>query len=104
MRNSGIGGQAVMEGIMMKNGDEYALAVRTPEKTIEVIKDTHKSLCGETIKKIPFVRGALTFIDSLLLGISTLMKSSLIALDEEEEHEKTTAKKEKKSPSDYRMS
>ena len=44
LKYSGIGGQAVIEGIMMKNGDDYATAVRKPDGTIEVKKDTDVSL------------------------------------------------------------
>ena len=44
MKYSGIGGQAVIEGIMMKNKQEYATAVRRPDGEIEVKKDTYVSL------------------------------------------------------------
>ena len=82
---SGIGGQALIEGIMMKNGREYALGVRLPGGSIHVEKDTYDPVAGEGAKKIPLVRGAVTFIDSLILGISTLMRSSLLSVEEEEE-------------------
>ena len=49
MKYSGIGGQAVIEGVMMKNGDEYATAVRKPDGEIEVKKDTYISM-GEKVK------------------------------------------------------
>ena len=44
MKSSNIGGQAVMEGVMMKNGDEYAVAVRKPDGEIEVKKETYHSV------------------------------------------------------------
>ena len=85
MRMSGIGGQAVLEGIMMKNGDDYALAVRVSEDEIRVEKDTYRSIAGDSgARKVPFVRGVVTFIDSLILGITTLLKSSTYLMDEEE--------------------
>ncbi|MBR2738644.1 MAG: DUF1385 domain-containing protein [Lachnospiraceae bacterium] len=85
MRMSGIGGQAVLEGIMMKNGDDYALAVRLPDDQIHVEKDVYRSVAGDSpVKKAPFIRGVVAFIDSLVLGISTLMRSSTFFMDEEE--------------------
>ena len=57
MKYSGIGGQAVIEGVMMKNGDEYATAVRKPDGEIEVKKDTYISM-GEKVKffSLPFIQ------------------------------------------------
>ena len=46
MKSSGIGGQAVMEGIMMKNKDDYAVAVRKPDGEIVVDKQTYRSIVG----------------------------------------------------------
>ena len=76
-RYSGIGGQAVLEGIMMKNKDHYAVAIRKPDGNIEV--DTEEFLGiihGNGIKKIPFIRGIFNFIDSLSLGMKTLTYSA----------------------------
>ena len=74
---SGIGGQAVLEGIMMRNGDEYAVAVRKPDKEIEVKKDKHKDFTeGKRIISLPFVRGMFKLIDSMVLGIKTLTYSA----------------------------
>ncbi|HAQ52383.1 MAG TPA: DUF1385 domain-containing protein [Lachnospiraceae bacterium] len=75
MKFSGIGGQAVMEGVMMKNGVDYAVAVRTSDGNIEVTKDKQKHN-RDTINKIPLIRGVVAFVDSLVLGISTLMISA----------------------------
>ena len=86
MRYSGIGGQAVMEGVMMRNGDRYAVAVRKPDHEIEVNVKEYKGIGGNTIwKKVPLVRGVISFIDSLVLGMSTLMYSASFFEDEEEE-------------------
>lgn len=85
MKSSGIGGQAVMEGIMMKNGDTYAVAVRKPDKEIVVKKDVHKTFkkC-EKLTKLPFIRGVFNFIDSLILGMSTLTYSAEFYEEDEE--------------------
>lgn len=74
---SGIGGQAVLEGIMMKNKDKYAVAVRKPNGEIEVDIDEYSSVCKiGFLRKLPFVRGVFSFIDSLVLGMKTLNYSS----------------------------
>lgn len=82
---SGIGGQAVMEGIMMRNNDRYAVAVRKPNKQIEVVLGdcaNEKEVKG--IRKVPFLRGIFAFIDSLRLGVKTLTLSSDFYLEEED--------------------
>lgn len=85
MKSSGIGGQAVMEGIMMKNGDTYAVAVRKTNQEIELKKDTYRSFSDKhPICKKPFIRGIFNFVDSLVLGMSTLMYSASFFEDEEE--------------------
>lgn len=88
MKYSGIGGQAVMEGVMMKNGDEYATAVRRPDGEIEVKKDTYVSM-GERVKlfSLPFVRGVFSFVDSLVLGMKSLTFSAGFLTDDEENGE-----------------
>ena len=77
MKYSGIGGQAVIEGIMMKNQDNYATAVRRPDGSIEVKKDTYVSMT-EKVKffALPFVRGVFSFADSMILGMKTLTFSA----------------------------
>lgn len=86
MKGSGIGGQAVMEGVMMKNGDKYAVAVRKPDNEIEVDVKEHKSL-GSSIglNKVPIIRGVIAFIDSLVLGVGTLTYSASFFEEDEEE-------------------
>ena len=76
MKSSNIGGQAVLEGIMMKNGDRYAVGVRRPDQEIEVRVQEHKSFVPGAIRKIPFIRGVFNFIDSLILGMKALMFSA----------------------------
>ena len=58
MGYSGIGGQAVMEGVMMKNGIHYAVAVRKPDKEIVVDAREYPGIVkNQKIKKIPILRG-----------------------------------------------
>jgi uncharacterized protein YqhQ len=100
MKSSNIGGQAVLEGIMMRHGDDYAVAVRKPDGEIFVQKEEYHSVIKwKALTKIPFIRGVFNFIDSMVLGIKTLMFSAEFYEDEEEvksEKELTEeAKKEK---------
>ena len=86
MKSSNIGGQAVLEGIMMKNGPKYAVAVRKPDGEIEVKVDEYKSVIKwEKLTKIPFIRGAFNFVDSLVLGMKTLTYSASFWEEETEE-------------------
>lgn len=87
---SGIGGQAVIEGVMMKNQDLYAVAVRKPDGEIEIdTEEYHGVLHGSKIKKIPFIRGIFNFLDSLILGMRTLTYSANFYEDEEAKETKT---------------
>ena len=90
MKYSGIGGQAVLEGIMMKNKDTYATAVRKPDGEIVIQKDTYVSMTEKVkIFSLPFVRGIFSFADSMILGMKTLTWSaSFFEDDEEDEAEK----------------
>lgn len=82
-RYSGIGGQAVLEGIMMKNKDKYSVAVRKPDGEIEVDIDEYTGICkGNVIKNLPFLRGVFNFIDSLVLGMKCLNYSASFYEDE----------------------
>ena len=86
MKSSNIGGQAVLEGIMMKNGSNYAVAVRKSNGEIEIQKDEYKSIVKwEKLTKIPFIRGVFNFIDSMVLGMKTLMFSASFWEDEDGE-------------------
>ncbi|HIU87857.1 MAG TPA: DUF1385 domain-containing protein [Candidatus Avilachnospira avistercoris] len=85
MKYSGIGGQAVIEGIMMKNGDKYAVAVRKPDKDIDVKTDTYVSLGRRyALLRLPLIRGVISFAESMYLGLKTLMYSASFYEDEDE--------------------
>ena len=95
MASSGIGGQAVMEGVMMKNKDQYAVAVRKPDQSIVVEQKEYRSVCrSEKLRNVPLLRGVINFIDSLVLGMSTLTFSASF-FEEDEEIEKTAASEKK---------
>ena len=86
MKYSGIGGQAVLEGIMMKNQKEYSVAVRKPDGEIEVKKETCRSLRDQSkAANLPVIRGVVTFIESLKTGMKTLNYSTSFYEDEEEQ-------------------
>ena len=86
MRSSGIGGQAVIEGIMMKNKEEYAVGVRLPDGGIEVKKDRYTGISGKCrLFRLPFVRGIFNLADSLILGTRTLTYSAKFYEEEEGE-------------------
>lgn len=86
-RYCGIGGQAVLEGVMMKNNEKYAVAVRKPDGSIEVEIENYQGVLHEKgFKKLPFVRGIFNFIDSLVLGNKVLNYSASF-YDEEEAKE-----------------
>lgn len=98
MKSSNIGGQAVLEGIMMRNGSKYSVAVRRPDGEIAVdVKDYKSVIPWKTLLKIPFIRGIFSFVDSLVLGMRTLTYSASFFEDEEEEilTEAEAAKREK---------
>ena len=88
MKSSGIGGQAVMEGIMMRNGSEYSVAVRKENGEIEVKKETYKGV-GSKCKlfRLPFIRGIFSFVDSLVLGMKSLNYSANLFMEDGEEEE-----------------
>lgn len=95
MKPSGIGGMAVIEGVMMKNKEEYAIAVRKPDNEIIVEKKKHKDF-AEKVKlfKLPIFRGMLAFVDSMVIGMKVINFSASFFEDEEE------GKKEKKEVSE----
>lgn len=100
MKPSGIGGQAVIEGVMMRNGGEYAVAVRTPDGQIVVDKQKCSSnkIQNKKFAKLPIIRGVINFFDSLVLGMKSLMYSaSLFAEETEEEKAEREGKARKKA-------
>lgn len=93
---SGIGGQAVLEGVMMKNRDKYAVAVRRPNGEIDVEVEEYKGVCGDKkFAKLPFIRGVFAFIDSLILGMKVTTYSASFYEEEDEKPSKTEGKLEK---------
>ena len=93
---SGIGGQAVLEGVMMKNRDKYAVAVRKPNGEIDVEVEEYKGVCGDKkFAKLPFIRGIFAFIDSLILGMKVTTYSASFYEEEDEKPSKTEGKLEK---------
>ncbi|MEG0235245.1 MAG: DUF1385 domain-containing protein [Cetobacterium sp.] len=81
---SSVGGQAVIEGVMMRNADLLATAVRKPNGDI-VYKKTKISKSRNRLSTIPFIRGAITLFDSLVLGVKELTFSANQAEVEEEQ-------------------
>ena len=82
---SGIGGQAVLEGIMMKNKTQYSVAVRKPNGEIDVeIGEYRGVLKDSSVMKIPFIRGVFAFLDSLILGTRTLNHSATFFEEEDQ--------------------
>ncbi len=83
---SGIGGQAVLEGVMMKNQEKYAVAVRKPNGEIEVELENYQGILhGSKVKEIPFIRGIFNFADSLVLGMKCLNYSASFYEEGEDE-------------------
>lgn len=83
---SGIGGQAVLEGIMMRNGDKCAVAVRKSDGNVDVqVVEYRNAIAKNWFTKLPFIRGVVNFIDSMMLGIKSLNYSADLTMDEEDE-------------------
>ena len=100
MKPSGIGGQAVIEGVMMRNGEKYAVSVRTADGQIVVDSQTISSSRFQKSRfiKLPIIRGVVNFFDSMVLGMKTLMYSaSLFAEETQEEREEREGKARKKA-------
>ena len=96
----GIGGQAIIEGVMMRSPNYYAMAVRRSNKKIEVESRKYISLTQRTwFWKWPLLRGIAVLYESLLLGMNALMFSNKIMMediDREEAEKKGTKAKKKK--------
>lgn len=96
MKYANIGGQAVMEGVMMRHKDRYAVAVRKENHEIEVKSDEYISYGKRLhVSGIPIIRGAVAFVDSLVLGMQTLTWSASFF----EEEPETAARKEENGSS-----
>ncbi len=97
---SGIGAQAVLEGVMMKNQSKYAVAVRKPDGEIDIQVEEYKGVCADkAFVKLPLIRGVFAFIDSLILGMKVTMHSASF-YEEEEGTAQDTAKKASGSKSE----
>ena len=95
-----IGGQAVIEGVMMKNMEKYAIAVRKPDKDIEVKIETYKPAADKGIFfRLPIVRGVFNFVESLVIGVKTLTYSASF-YEDEEESKKSDENKDSQNASD----
>jgi uncharacterized protein YqhQ len=82
------GGQAVIEGVMMRGAKHMAVAVRGPQGEIIVHSEPlNAKIYGGLISKLPFLRGTIMLWDALVLGIRALLFSADVALEEEEEIE-----------------
>ncbi|MDD6404633.1 MAG: DUF1385 domain-containing protein [Clostridiales bacterium] len=109
MKRVKIGGQAVIEGVMMKNADKYAVAVRKPDKQIEVKVEDYVSVGSRSaFFRIPVIRGVVNFVESLVIGVKTLTYSASFYDDEEEDHaqnkkEKIQTPEQKKKSDDLMM-
>lgn len=100
MKPSGIGGQAVIEGVMMRNGGKYAVAVRTAEGEIvvDVQNCSSSRIQSKKITKLPIIRGVVNFFDSLILGMKSLMYSaSLFAEETDAERAEREGKERRKA-------
>ncbi len=85
VKPTSIGGQAVIEGVMMRGPKDIAIAVRTPENEIVVKKEPVEGIITKyKLNKIPFLRGGLALIDSMVLGIKSLNYAVGIAMPEED--------------------
>lgn len=89
MKNSGIGGQAVMEGVMMKNRDRYAVAVRKQNGEIEIVKGKYTNMRNRhKAADFPVIRGVFSFVESLRMGMKALNISASFLEEENTEKEK----------------
>lgn len=92
MKSSGIGGQAVLEGVMMKNKSKYAVAVRKPDGGISIQNGKCKSIADKYVFfRLPVIRGVVAFVESLVLGMKSLTYSSSF-YEEETKSEKNGQK------------
>ena len=99
MKRTSIGGQALIEGVMMKNNDKYATAIRKPDGEIDIQVTDYDSFSEKYhLNKIPIIRGMFNFLESMVIGVKTLTYSS--SFYEEEEDEKKDSKKNQKKDSE----
>ncbi len=95
MKSSGIGGQAVLEGVMMKNKSQYSVAVRKPNGEISVTTGTCSSIADKNLFfRLPVIRGVVAFAESLVLGMRTLTYSADFLEEEESAGEEKSSARE----------
>ncbi|MCH5159115.1 MAG: peptide chain release factor N(5)-glutamine methyltransferase [Clostridiales bacterium] len=82
LRRTMIGGQALLEGVMMRGKSSIAMAVRAPDGEIEISSSRLKP--GGKARRVPIVRGVIAFVDSLVTGMRTMLKSAEVSTPEEE--------------------
>ena len=88
MKKAQVGGQAVIEGIMMKHNENYAIAVRKPDQTIEVKIEKYEAFADKhAFAKWPIFRGIVNFVESMVIGMKTLTYSASFYEEEEEAKE-----------------
>ena len=88
-KDRGIGGQAVIEGVMMRGKNMYALSVRTPDKSIKTVKEKIKPASEKySFLRWPIIRGVVAFVDSLVTGMKVTMKSAELAGLDDIEYDK----------------
>ena len=98
MKEIHIGGQAVLEGVMMKGPNSYALSVRKPDHEIEVTVTEYNSFGSRNpLLRIPIIRGVVNFIESLYIGVGTLMKSAEYDDSDEKYEEEWISERQKKA-------
>ena len=97
VKKTSIGGQALIEGIMMRGPKQTAMAVRNPEGEIVLEKWETKTVSDKKITKLPFIRGIFSYVDSMVFGYKCLMRSAEISGLEEAEEELRREKEAKKA-------
>lgn len=89
MKSSGIGGQAVLEGVMMRYKSDYAVATRKPDGGINIIHGKCRSVSEKSVFfRLPVIRGIINFVESLVLGMKTLTYSADFFEEEEDNKSK----------------
>lgn len=103
MKSSNIGGQAVMEGIMMRSGDQYSVGVRKPDGEIEIKVEAYKSWTKDKkLWKLPVFRGVVAFFESLIVGMKCLTYSASFFEEEEETAKQKEMTREEQAKADAR--
>ena len=81
------GGQAVIEGVMIRGKNNIAIAVRRPDNQIQLKTDPIQGLFTGTLKRVPLIRGFITLLEVMVIGTRALMYSAQVAIDEVEDED-----------------